>query len=130
MILTKQKAIEYINSLQDEIILDIKEYKSNRSNNQNSLYWAYITDLKQTFEEKGIFITVDDLHEWLKTKLIKWTYKKNSITWQRILKRKSTTKLNKKEFSSYMKDIELYLIQEFEISVPLMTDVFYKDFNF
>lgn len=126
MILTKYKAINYINSLQDETILDIKEYKPTRSNEQNRLYWAYITDLKQEFENNWIFITIDELHDWFKTMFIKWIYEKNSITWQRITKRKSTTELNKKEFSRYMKDIELYLIQTYNIAVPFRNEYNYS----
>jgi hypothetical protein len=54
--------------------------------------------------------------------LLKWTYVKNPLTWKRIVRRKSTTKLSKKEFTQYIKDIEMYLYREYELSVMLPTD--------
>jgi hypothetical protein len=61
----------------------------------------------------------------LRDKLIKWVYKTCKITWKRRVKRKSTSELNKKEFSQYLKDIENYLWQNYEISHPLPTDLYY-----
>lgn len=130
MIGNNTQIIKFLSYKDENLIFELKEYKPTRSNKQNNLYWAYITDIKTAFENKWIFITIDELHEWFKTKFIKWNYVNNSITWQRITQRKSTTELNKKEFSRYIKDIELYLIQQFEISVPLRTDLWYTEFNF
>ena len=123
MIWTKQQLIKFLSTQDESLIFELKEFKATRTNLQNNLYWSYITDIKQAFEDKWVFITIDDLHEWFKTKFIKWSYKNNSITWQRITQRKSTTELNKKEFSRFIKDIELYLIQTYDISVPLRTDI-------
>lgn len=129
MIWTNNQLIKFLSTQDESLIFELKEFKATRTNLQNNLYWSYITDIKQAFEDKWVFITIDDLHEWFKTKFIKWSYKNNSITWQRITQRKSTTELNKKEFSRFIKDIELYLIQTYEISVPLRTDIWYN-FNF
>ena len=129
MIWTKQQLIKFLSTQDENLIFKLDEFKPTRTNLQNNLYCAYITDIKQAFEDKWVFITIDDLHEWFKTKFIKWSYKNNSITWQRITQRKSTTELNKKEFSRFIKDIELYLIQTFDISVPLRTDIWYN-FNY
>ena len=129
MIWKKQQLIKFLSTQDENLIFKLDEFKPTRTNLQNNLYWSYITDIKQAFEDKWVFITIDDLHEWFKTKFIKWSYKNNSITWQRITQRKSTTELNKKEFSRFIKDIELYLIQTFDISVPLRTDIWYN-FNY
>ena len=126
MIWNKQQLIKFLSTQDENLIFKLDEFKPTRTKLQNNLYWAYITDIKQAFEDKWVFITIDDLHEWFKTKFIKWSYKNNSITWQRITQRKSTTELNKKEFSRFIKDIELYLIQTFDISVPLRTDIWYN----
>ena len=129
MIWKKQQLIKFLSTQDENLIFKLDEFKPTRTNLQNNLYLSYITDIKQAFEDKWVFITIDDLHEWFKTKFIKWSYKNNSITWQRITQRKSTTELNKKEFSRFIKDIELYLIQTFDISVPLRTDIWYN-FNY
>ena len=126
MIWNKQQLIKFLSTQDENLIFKLDEFKPTRTKLQNNLYWSYITDIKQAFEDKWVFITIDDLHEWFKTKFIKWSYKNNSITWQRITQRKSTTELNKKEFSRFIKDIELYLIQTFDISVPLRTDIWYN----
>ena len=126
MIWNKQQLIKFLSTQDENLIFELDEFKPTRTKLQNNLYWSYITDIKQAFEDKWVFITIDDLHEWFKTKFIKWSYKNNSITWQRITQRKSTTELNKKEFSRFIKDIELYLFQTYEISVPLRTDIWYN----
>lgn len=126
MIGTKQQILLYLKDKGEEEIFEIKEFKENRTQRQNRLYWKWINDLVWCFDEKWIFTTSEDLHEWLKVKLIKWKYVLNSFTNKRELKRKSTTDLNKKEFSQYIKDIEKYLWQTFEITHPLPTDEWYN----
>jgi len=125
MINTKHSLLNYWNKIEENQTIRLEEIKQTRSQWQNRLYWAYISDLTKCFDEKGIFITQDDLHEWLRQKLIKWRYKTNPITWNRMIIRKSTAKLNKKEFSTYIKDIEKYMIQTYEIACPLRTDINY-----
>ena len=116
----------------DEIWIDeivrLEVMKETRSQAQNRLYWDWLWDLTKCFLDKGIFITSEILHVWMSTKLIKWTYSKNPITWQRTLTRKSTKKLNKKEFSEYLKNIEYYLQQTYDISFPMATDPSYNLF--
>lgn len=105
---------------------ELKEKSETRSQAQNRLYHKWITDLVSVFDNKGIFITHDDLHEWLRDKLIKWTYEINPITKRRLVVRKSTAELKKEEFSQYLKDVENYLWQTFEVSHPLPTDIWYN----
>lgn len=100
-----------------------KLIKETRSNAQNRLYHWYLADIKQAFDDKWIFITQIDLHEWLKQKLLWNKYKINPLTKKRTVLQKSTAKLSTKEFSEYIKDIEKYLVQEFEIYVRLRTDL-------
>ncbi len=108
----------------DDAIIKLEKITENRSLSQNRLYWSYISDLMDCFYEKGIIISKDDLHEWLSQKFIEWNYKMNSITWMRMILRKSTTKLTKKEMSKYIDKIEKYIIQTYDISCPLRTDTF------
>ena len=126
MIWNKKQIISYIQTKDEESLFKIDQYFETRTLSQNRLYHSYLEDLVWCFEEKWIFITHDDLHEGLRNKLIKGTYEINPVTWKRIVKRKSTTELNKKEFSIYLKDIENYLRQTFEITCPLATDLLYN----
>jgi len=117
----------YITIKEKKIIGEYKDWtykyvEQTRTLSQNRLYWWFISDLTKCFDDMGVFITSEDLHEWLSQKLLKGSYNKNSITGMRTIKRKSTTKLSKKEFSKYIEDIEKYLIQTYNISCPLRTD--------
>jgi len=123
----------YITIKDKKIIWEVKDwtYKyieawSSRTLAQNRLYFAYLADLKDAFNEKGIFITINELHEGLSQKLLKWHYNKNKVTWKRTITRKSTKDLSKKAFSKYIEDIEKYIYREFEITIPLRTDIFYN----
>ena len=126
MIWNKKQALEYLDNIPDDIIIEIKEFRQSRSLNQNRMYWQWITDLCWCFEDKWVFITPEELHEWLKAKLIPGNYKRNPLG-VRVHEQKTTTKLNTKEFSKYIKDVEKYLWREFEIMYPLPTDFFYEN---
>ena len=125
MIDTKQSCIKWLESKPDWIY-KVQEHKETRSQAQNRLYWMWLHDLVKCFDEKGIFITTDDLHEWLREKLIEAYPHKNTFTWELKMKRKSTTQLTKKEFNEYIDKVEKYLWQVFEIAHPLPTDIFYN----
>lgn len=127
MIWTKKQIISYLQSKDDESLFKCDQYLETRTMAQNRLYHQWIEDLVWCFADKWIFITHDDLHEWLRDKLIKGNYEINAVTGKRVIKRKTTTQLNKKEFSQYLKDIEKYLWQTFEITYPLPTDLLYNN---
>ncbi len=120
-----QEWILFLKKLSPDNIVKITEIRENRSQRQNRLYHQWLKDIQVCFEEQGIFITHDELHEWLRDKLIPWSYEINPLTSRTIHKKKSTTQLNKKEFSKYIHDCEKYLIDRFEISYPLPVDIFY-----
>lgn len=125
MIWTKKQILEFLKTLPEDMFFEISELRGNRSNEQNRLYWQWLTDLCWCFDEKGVFITPEELHEWLKAKLIPGNYKRNPLG-VRVHEQKTTTKLNKKDFSKYIKDIEKYLWREFEITHPLPWEFWYE----
>lgn len=129
MINTKEKLQNEWDKISPTQIIKLEEIKETRSWAQNRLYHKWITDLCNVFDDRWIFITHDDLHDWLRDKLIKWTYKTCKITWKRRVERKSSSKLKRKEFSQYLKDIENYLRQTYEISHPLPTDLEYNEYK-
>lgn len=126
MVDTKENLQNEWNKILPTQVIKLEEIKETRSEAQNRLYHKWIWDLTWVFADKWIFITPDDLHEWLRDKLIQWWYKKSPLTWRRITKQKTTTNLNKKEFSKYLEDCEKYLWQTFEVSHPLPTDIAYN----
>jgi len=126
MIGSKAQILEWLKTISDDKIIKSEVINETRSWQQNRLYHKWLTDIVWEFEKKWIFITSEDLHEGLRDKLIKWKYQRNLFTWKRKLHRKSTTELSKKDFWSYIKDIEKYLWQTYEISHPLPTDLWYN----
>jgi len=127
MIWTKNELEKEWDKISTTQTIKLEEIKETRSQSQNRLYHKWLTDLRWELDDKWIFITAKDLHNGLRDKLIKWTYETNALTWKRLVKRKSTTELTKKEFSQYLKDIEKYLRQTFEVTHPLPTDLFYNN---
>lgn len=123
MIWNNLNCINFLYKQRGDVLFECKEVKMTRTKAQNNFLWAYYENIKKALIEKeGLFHTEQEIHEWLKDKLLKWTYVKNPLTWKRIVRRKSTTKLSKKEFTQYIKDIEMYLYREYELSVMLPTD--------
>lgn len=125
MIGKKHDILLYLSTVSYDVLLELTEVRDTRSIAQLRLYRQWLTDLCWCFSEKGIFITPEELHEWLKAKLIPGNYKRNPLG-VRVHEQKTTTKLNKKEFSKYIEDIIKYLWREYEISYPLPTDFFYE----
>ena len=124
----KQKqALEYIQSLDENTLLQVKELRETRSQAQNRLYWQRLWLIREWFAEKWILIHQNDLHEWFKEKFIKTTYRVNKLTKKRYKQEKTTTNLDKKEFSQYLKDIDSYLYQMFEMIVLKPTELI--DYN-
>ena len=126
MIWIKRNLIIEWNKIDDDQLIKLEEVKETRTQSQNRLYWAYITDLVSAFDDTGIIISINDLHEGLRLKFIQWNYVINNVTWMRMTIRKSSSELNKKEFSKYISDIEKYMIQTYNISCMLPTDPWYK----
>ena len=89
-----------------------------RTKLQNDLYWWwYIPHIKSAFEDKGEFITEEEIHEWLKEKLLSYR-KKNKLTGTYKKYVWSTAELKKKWFMKFLKDVELYMFRDFEIVIP------------
>lgn len=96
-------------------VVELSEW---RSNLQNSLYWWwYIPHIIEVFWERGIYIKSDELHENLKELLLQ-KRKLNKLTWTYKKYIKSTSDMTKKEFIQYLKDVENYMFQEHDITIP------------
>lgn len=80
--------------------VDVKEYKSKRSIQQNSLLWAMYNELGSYIGESP-----DRVHELMGWKFLR---ELKNINGQSVEVIKSTTKLNTKEMSEYINAIELF----------------------
>lgn len=117
MIWKKQQVLDYLNKEQWDKRYKCDVYSPTRTVAQNDLMWGRLGDISKWFIDKWIFISQNELHEEFKRKFIKPKYKKSKLTWKRYRLEKTTTNLSKIEFSQYLKDIDWYLYQTYELIV-------------
>lgn len=79
--------------------VEVKEYRSSRSNSQNRTYWMWLNALA-----KDTGHSADDLHEMFKVRVLGTEEK--IILGKAITVGRSTTTLNTKDFAEYMTTIE------------------------
>ena len=116
----RNNAINFINALNidhREYSVEVKQYRKNRSNAQNRLLWSWIGIIS---DETGY--TPDELHEYLKTRLL--GVEEKTIMGHDIFIPKSTTKLTALEFTQYLEKIEM-LAMEMGINLPHPSDYSY-----
>lgn len=100
--------------------------KSKRSIDQNKLYWVWLGIIES---ETGTF--KDELHEYFKERFLGFTIRKVFESEVKIIN--STTKLNTKEFTTYLESIRVFVSQE--LGITLLTpdeqnfDQFCNEFN-
>ena len=112
----KQSLINYLKELGNDYIVDVKKQRNNRSNMQNSYYWACI--VQPLANELGYF--PDEMHDTLKVKF--------SSEWQSIeINEKqvglqtvnSTARMNTKEFEIYAEQIRIWALTELGVRLML-----------
>jgi hypothetical protein len=79
-----------------EVFVTIKEFKPNRSLNQNSYYWGIVIEILSDFTG----YSRDEMHEVLKTKFLSYKVK---ILHEEFVITKSTTSLTTQEFEDYLR---------------------------
>lgn len=84
----------------------IKPYKKSRTNNQNALYWKWLTIIS---EHTGY--TQDELHEGMKRNFIGEDIG-SDIFGNTYIRAKSTTNLTTKEFTEYMDKVNIFAANE------------------
>lgn len=123
MIDTRDNCLAYIKALPEDSIIEVREIKDNRSKKQNRLYFGYLADIRDYLKDSWMMMTNMALHESFKDTFIEWVHSISILTWKPICERKSTTELNKWEFSQYIKDIQNYLRDSYNIDIPLRTEI-------
>jgi len=89
---------------------NLTEIKPLRSLWQNSLYWgAFLPQVMLIYREQGIQWTCEDWHDVFKDKFLS-KRRKDLLTGRRKKKEWTTTGLNTKGMSEYMKAISNYMI--------------------
>jgi hypothetical protein len=98
----KPNLIKQIEALSptERFSVEIKPYKSKRSSEQNSRYWALVTGLG-----KHIGYTPDETHDILRFKFLRNAIEING---ERLPLLRTTTKLNTAEFTDYMDAVERF----------------------
>lgn len=95
----RQRFDIWLGSLKDGMVeIEIKEIGSRRSQRQNNFYWVYLEII-----EKDTGHNRSELHELFKQQFL--TYSEKEVMGKIVKIYKSTTRLNKKEFSEYIDKI-------------------------
>jgi hypothetical protein len=108
----RQDAIEAIRMLNitKPQSVEIKEYRKNRSNSQNRLYWSWVNLIAEHTGDLP-----EEIHEMMKQRLLGTVPRR--IMGEDCLVTKSTTKLTTCEFTEYLQRIEL-LADKLQIRLP------------
>ncbi len=94
------------------IQITIEKIKSQRSAQQNALWWVYMTILS-----KELGYTKDEIHEICKYKFLK-REKVDEKTGEIFPYLESTTKLSKSEFADLVSDLQRWAAETFNINLP------------
>lgn len=93
------------------VVVTIEPYKSQRSLEQNRLYWgSIVSGFRQSFQAAGYVFTVLQVHDYLKRCFLSYTLPMGD---DEILVVSSTTDLSVDEFSRYIEDCEILHIDRF-----------------
>jgi hypothetical protein len=96
---------------EQEIEVIVRKARSKRTIKQNSYYWAAVLEIIS--KETGN--SVNDLHDFFKAKFLQ---KQTNIFGKTYTVVRSTTDLNTKEFTEYIRQIKVFAAGELDIFVP------------
>ncbi|MDR1097833.1 MAG: recombination protein NinB [Tannerella sp.] len=119
----KTKVNNYINRLPDgkRYTVEVKLKRENRSIDQNRLYWLWISCIS---EETGN--DRDTLHELFKQMYL-GSEERIALNCQ-VAIRRSTSRLDTKEFTDYLNRIQQFVNTELGIILPNPEDLIWDDF--
>jgi hypothetical protein len=102
-------------------VIEWKRFKKIRSNDQNALYWMWLTCLEQeTGQEK------DSLHYYFREKYLQVTYEQVFDSERKILQ--STTKLDTVAMKNYLDKIQVFAATELAVTLPDPEDRYFEEF--
>lgn len=102
-------------------VIEWKRFKKVRSNDQNALYWMWLTCLEQeTGQEKN------SLHDYFREKYLQVTYEQVFDSERKILQ--STTKLDTVAMRNYLDKIQVFVATELAVTLPDPEDRYFEEF--
>jgi hypothetical protein len=102
-------------------VIEWKRFKKVRTNDQNALYWMWLTCLEQeTGQEK------DSLHDYFREKYLQVTYEQVFDSERKILQ--STTKLDTVAMKNYLDKIQVFAATELAVTLPDPEDRYFEEF--
>jgi hypothetical protein len=102
-----------------EVVVSIKRVKKQRSNPQNAYYWGCCLSIMQNaLKDAGHLMSVNDVHDLLKLRLLKETILINEETGECVERIKSTTELSTTGMMEYFMDIQRFAIEYFGVTIP------------
>jgi hypothetical protein len=115
----RAKAAEYVAKLRANpiMIVEVKEYKKNRSTSQNRLLWMWYGIIAK---DQGN--TPEELHEAMKVRVL--GVERKVVAGQELIMPKSSTKLTTAEMTSFLEAIEA-LARQLNIILPRPDDYMY-----
>lgn len=117
-IANKSEIRKLFDALQDgKYIVEINQHNK-RSNPQNRYYWGLVIPMiKKGIEDMGTELTSEETHEFLKAKF-NYSELINEDTGQVELIPRSTTILNKLQFSEYVEKIQRFSSEFLNVIIP------------
>ncbi len=102
-------------------VIEWKRFKKVRTNDQNALYWMWLTCLEQeTGQEKN------SLHDYFREKYLQVTYEQVFDSERKILQ--STTKLDTVAMRNYLDKIQVFVATELAVTLPDPEDRYFEEF--
>ncbi len=111
------ESIKRMNINGRKLSVEIKEYRKNRTNSQNRLYWSWINLFSQHTGYSS-----DEMHEQFAVQFL--GIEDRIVKGEKLRMAKSTARLKVEEFSQYMLKIEL-VAEEMGLSLPRPDDYRY-----
>lgn len=102
-------------------VIEWKRIQKIRTNDQNALYWMWMTCLEQeTGQDKN------SLHDYFREKYLKVTYEKVFDSEIKILE--STRKLDTVAMKNYLDKIQIFAAAELAVTLPDPEDRYFEQF--
>jgi hypothetical protein len=102
-----------------DCIIDLKEWKGTRSNNQNRYYWGVV--LKILGDELGYL--PEEMHEAMKYKFL--AHKTVSLGREQVIVGGSTRNLTTSELEDYLSKIKAWAARDMSVVIPDPNEIKY-----
>ena len=120
------KIVSHLKELADgRYMVSITKYEQERSSQQNRYFHGVVC--KQVIEELEQFSTIDHAKHYIKASVGAMEFTGISIDGKDIYDFEQTSKMSKKRFTEFMKDIERWLYGEFNIIMKKPADSGYDE---